>query len=259
MVDISVVLPAYNEAAIVGGSLRRLAEFLAAPGSGPWTRWEILLVDDGSADGTPEVARRALPDAQRLGIHAHGANRGKGAAVRTGLMAAAGEIVIVTDVDLSYGLPDIERMARALGAEGGLHDMVTGDRRHPEARLDLALSALGHVMWRQTLSAAFNVAVRLAYGLPWRDTQCGLKGFRREAAQRIARRLLTEGFLADIEMFLIAGELGLKVTGIPVHLTYLSADSTVNVVRSLPRVARDAWEIKRHQVRGGYAREPGVT
>ena len=259
MVDVSVVLPAFNEASIVSASLRRLTEFLSTPGAGPWTSWEILLVDDGSLDGTAEVARRACPDPDRLRIIGHAANQGKGAAVRSGLLSAAGEIAIVTDVDLSYGLADMALMARALmpAPAGGGYDMVTGDRRHPDARLDLALSALGHVMRRQMISAAFNLAARLAYGFAWRDTQCGLKGFRRDAGRRIASRLTSAGFLADIEMFLIAGELGLKVTSIPVHLTYLSANSTVDVVRSLPRVARDAWAIKRRQVRGDYAERGG--
>jgi glycosyltransferase involved in cell wall biosynthesis len=252
MVDLSVILPAYNEAHLIGDTLRRLIGYLDSnPSDAAWQTWEILVVDDGSDDGTAEVAQ-AASDAH-VNVLRHARNRGKGGALKTGIEASRGAVLIATDVDLSYALTDLERAVRALDPSGTEElALVAGDRRHPESRMDLALSALGHIVRRQIISRAFNLAVRLFFALSCRDTQCGLKGFRREAARVIAGRLRTEGFLADVEMFIIAQRHGLKVGGIPVHLTYLSDDSTVDVVRLLPAVVRDALAIKRAQIGGAY-------
>lgn len=252
MVDISVVLPAYNEARSIAASLRSLATFLDAATSsrGPWSSWEVVLADDGSSDGTAEVARSALPGDARVRVLEPSGHLGKGAAVRRGVLEASGSLILVTDVDLSYGLADLTAAVTALRAGGA--DVVTGDRRHPGSRMDLALSALGHVVRRQAISYGFNLAVRLLFGLACRDTQCGLKGYRREAAARLVTRLRTNGFLADVEIFIIAERLGLKVATIPVHLTYLSGDSTVHVVRQAPRVLADALRIKAAQLKRRY-------
>ncbi len=257
MVDVSIILPAWNEGDLIRDSLLRLAGFLEAPGAGPWSAWEILVVDDGSTDDTAAAARSALPGDGRVRVIETGTHRGKGAAVRDGVIASTGSRLVVTDVDLSYGLGDIARAVAALGTGAEGPSMVTGDRRHPDSRMDLALSALGHVVRRQCVSVAFNLAVRLFYRIPWRDTQCGLKAFRRDDALRIVDRVRTAGFLADIEMFLAARGLGLAVASLPVHLTCLSDDSTVHVVRQMSRVIRDAIEIKKAQVRGDYGAPHG--
>ena len=251
MVDVSVVLPAYNEARSIAASLRSLVTFLDAATSsqGPWSSWEVVLADDGSRDGTAEVARSALPGDARVRVLEPSGHLGKGAAVRRGVLEASGSFILVTDVDLSYGLADLSAAVAALRAGA---DVVTGDRRHPGSRMDLALSALGHVVRRQAISYGFNLAVRLLFGLACRDTQCGLKGYRREAAARLMTRLRTNGFLADVEIFIIAERLGLKVATIPVHLTYLSGDSTVHVVRQAPRVLAEALRIKAAQLKRRY-------
>ena len=248
MVEISIVLPAYNESHGIGTSLKRLSDHFDAGQQS----WEIVVVDDGSEDDTYRIAVGIASGDERITVTRHEVNRGKGAAVRTGALLAHGRLMLVTDVDLSYGLEDLDTAAALLQKSTG-PDMVSGDRRHPESRMDLALSALGHVLRRQALSAAFNLTVRLFYRLPWRDTQCGLKGFKREAVLRILARVRTAGFLADIEMFLIAERLGLRIERIPVHLTYLSTDSTVSVLRQLGTVLRDAWTIKQAQMRDAYA------
>ncbi|HKY33434.1 MAG TPA: glycosyltransferase [Candidatus Polarisedimenticolia bacterium] len=254
MVTLSIVLPAYNEQRAIGASLLRLASFLDnAPAGRPWQEAEVVVVDDGSSDATVEEARAASArrPARVVALPRH---RGKGAAVREGLLQARGDLIVVTDVDLSYGLQDVEQAAAALAS--GV-DMVIGDRRHPSSRLDLSLSALGHVARRQIVSALFNAAVRAVYGIRWKDTQCGLKGFRREAAARVAPRVRTEGFLADIEMLLAAESLGLEVAAIPVHLTYLSGESAVRVAGHAPGVALDALRIRWAQLRGRYGGSGG--
>jgi dolichyl-phosphate beta-glucosyltransferase len=254
MVTVSIVLPAFNEGRVIARSLERLAAYLGSESGlpGRWEDWEIVVVDDGSSDGTSRAAREALPGEARLNVLRHETNRGKGAAIAAGAAVARGQVILITDVDLSYAVEDLGAAAQVLGEGPGGCDLVTGDRRHPDSRMDLALSALRHVLRRQAISGLFNLGVRLAYGIESRDTQCGLKGFTRAAAARILPKLKTRRFLGDIEIFLIAGRLGLRTATIPVHLTYLSADSTVHVLRQAPLVAADAVRIKVAQVLGRY-------
>jgi len=259
MVDLSVVLPAYNENAVVAGSLTRLTRYLdeARAAGSVWDVWEILLVDDGSEDGTGQAARVVSRRDPRVRIITLRRNRGKGGAIREGVARARGSIIVVTDTDLSYALEDIGRAVAMLSGtpSGGRLDMVTGDRRHPESRVALPLSdAAPRVRRRQSLSRLFNAVTRLVFGLDYGDTQCGLKAFRGEAARRITSRLRTRGFLSDIEMFIIADRLGLRVGRIPVHLTYLSDATTVNVVRLLPRVLVDGFRIRAAQLLKRYDR-----
>jgi len=259
MVELSVILPAFNESALIEASLIRLGRYLdqIAAGSAPWSSWEVIVVDDGSSDGTGEAARAASGADPRIQVITHARNGGKGAAIRSGVERARGAWIVVTDADLSYALEDIGRTVSVLrgdGAGGGF-DMVTGDRRHPDSLVELPPStAARRVGRRQTLSSAFNTLVRSAFGVSWRDTQCGLKGFRRDAAGSIMTRVRTSGFLADIEMFLIADRLGLRIATIPVRLTYLSDASTVNVARLLPSVVADAVRIRLAQAMGRYER-----
>ena len=260
MVDLTVVLPSFNEAHSIATSLRRLTEYLENRSAmlGGWSSWEVIVVDDGSRDGTAEAARAVTVEDPRVQVVTLESNSGKGAAIRAGVTRARGELVVLTDVDLSYALEDIGSAVEALkgnepeGRRSEGLEMVSGDRRHPSSRMNLALSALGHVLRRQVISAVFNLCVRVLFGLSWRDTQCGLKGFRREAAMTIVDRLRTRRFLADIEMFIIAGRLGLRIVSIPVNLTHLSDDSTVHVVKQAPWVLVDALRIKSAQLTRGY-------
>jgi dolichyl-phosphate beta-glucosyltransferase len=250
-----VVLPAYNESTAIAGSLHRLIAWLEGPPDGPalWRTWEILVVDDGSSDGTAAAAHAVAAREPRVQVLRRESHEGKGAAVAAGLAADRASWLLVTDVDLSYALEDLRAAVALLAAAPG-PALVTGDRRHPSSRMSLELSALSHVMRRQILSAAFNLWVRLFYGVRWRDTQCGLKALRREAALAIAPRLRTRRFLADVEFFLIAQGLGMQVGSIPVHLTYLSSNSTVHALSQSPAVLADCLRIKWAQLRGNYRR-----
>lgn len=262
MVMLSIVLPAYNEARVIAASLRRLADYLDAPGiagasGAAWSSWEIVVVDDGSHDGTADAAAAALGEEPRLTVLRMPVNSGKWAAITAGMKAARGEILITTDVDLSYGLSDLGAAASLLAPGSAACDIVTGNRRHAASRMDLALSALGHVLRRQAISVVFNLCVRIVYGVASKDTQCGLKGFSRKAAAEVLPRLRTRRFLADVEVFLIAERLGLRIEMIPVHLTFLSSDSTVHVLGHAPAVIADALRIKEAQVMGRYEAERG--
>ncbi len=259
MVELSVILPAYNEAALIASSLARLTAYLDEPNSplAAWRSWEVILVDDGSSDGTGAAALAVSARESRVKPYTLSRNTGKGGAIRSGVERASGSLLVVTDADLSYALEDIGRTVSALkgDAAGNGYDMVTGDWRHPDSRVELPASAAARRLGRrQVVSRLFNDVARRVFGLAWRDTQCGLKGFRRDAARAITARLRTRGFLSDIEMFIIAGRLGLRIGTIPVHLTYLSDASTVNVARLLPRVLADAARIRLGQMTGRYDR-----
>ena len=257
MVDLSIVLPAYNEAMTIARSLAALRAHLdsSAPRPRAWNGWEIIVVDDGSLDGTAAEALLVAGTERRVRLLAMTRNSGKGGAVRAGVLASRGRIVIVTDADLSYALEDIDRAAEMLLAGEGGPDglrMVVGDRRLAESMSRTLPAAARHVAWRSRISSVFNICVRVLYRLPIGDTQCGLKGFSRGAAIAIMPRLRTRRFLADIEMFLIAKELGIAVGRIPVHVSYLTPDSTVNVARHLPSAMVDAFRIKLAQILGRY-------
>lgn len=208
-VRLSVVVPAYGDAHRVGDTVGRLRHDLTdvAVGGG----LEIVVVDDGSQDDTADAARRAGAD-QVISLPA---NRGKGAAVRTGMLAARGGTVAFTDVDLSYAPVQILRLLREVetGAE-----MVVGSRLHPEAEAVLRAGVA-----RQLASRLFNFLAFLVIG-ELRDTQCGLKAFRRDVARELFSRSTIDGLAFDVELFDLARRSGVKVVEVPVSLT--SADTS---------------------------------
>lgn len=246
---LSVVLPAYQEVALLASSLDRLRRHLEQGGRS----WEIIVVDDGSTDATGDAARAAAREEGRIRLVTHPANLGKGAAIATGLGEARGPVVAVTDADLSYALEDMDA---AVAAVRGGAPFAAGSRLLPESRIDLPFSLLPYLVVRWIGGGLFRFVVRALFGLEGVDTQCGLKACRREPASAVYARTVTRGFLADLEIFLIAREQGLDVATTPVHLSYLSRASSVSLLGGLPRILADLARIKRAQLRGHYARGP---
>src|SRR5262245_24047020 len=182
---LSLVIPAHNEAARLPATLRDVVRFLA---DRPEVTWEILVADNASTDGTGEVvARAADPRIRLLRVD----RRGKGLAVRAGLLAARGGVVVFADADRSWPLEALGRFP-ALLRDGP--DVVIGSREGDRARR-LAEPAYRHVMGR-----TFNRLVRLLAVPGVEDTQCGFKAFRAGAARELARRLRTGGFAFDVEL-----------------------------------------------------------
>jgi dolichyl-phosphate beta-glucosyltransferase len=158
-------------------------------------------------------------------------NRGKGFAVRTGMLAAEGDRVVFTDADGSYGPEQVDRVARALAG-----DPVAIGTRDPDA-------ATAGVP-RRVASLVFNLAMRVLLGLPFRDTQCGLKGFRRDAAQAVFSRARLDGFAFDAEALVLAGRLGLAVAEVPVRAQQRPG-SKVRVLADGRRMLAQLWTIRR--------------
>ena len=199
---LSVVVPAYNEEARLPRTLLRLREYLDARGQ----PYEIVVVDDGSRDGTVAAARAAGGPALRLLEGQR--NRGKGHAVRRGMLAATGARRLMCDADLSTPIEELEPLEAALEAGCGV---AIGSRAVRGARLEVRQGP-----WREVSGKAFNLLAR-AVALPdLHDTQCGFKLFTAEAAQAGFGRASLDGFAFDVEVLFLARRAGFRIAEVPV-------------------------------------------
>ncbi len=198
---ISVIIPAYNEIDRIVPTIASVASYLSSKD----LTFEIIVSDDGSTDGT--AARCQKLPLENLTVLDPGLNRGKGAAVREGVLAAAGELVLVTDADLSTPIEEIDQMIDALFEA----EVVIGSRSV------VGSDESDKPLVRRTLSAASRFVTRRALGIDIRDTQCGFKLFRREAIQRLFTMQRIDGFSFDAEVLFLANRLGMRVTELPVR------------------------------------------
>lgn len=236
--DLSIVIPAYNEAGRLPGALDGLADWVD---SLPW-QVEVIVVDDGSADAT---AAAAAVHPSGCGVIRLVENAGKGAAVRAGMLEARGRVVAFTDADLPYRMQALERAFSLI--DEGRADVVCGAR-------DLVDSALAvrRAAHRSLASLSFRMLTGMLISRQIRDTQCGLKAFSRSAAHEIFSRVHTDGFAFDAEAILVAHRLGLVAARVPVVLVN-EAGSTVSLRRHAPQMLRD---IMRSTLRHAQAAGP---
>lgn len=207
MNSLSIVIPAYNEAKRLPGTLDRV--FRWAEGRA-WRFFEVVVVDDGSRDGTAELVRARQRSEAALRLLQNPGNRGKGYSVRHGMLEARGEWSLFTDADLSAPIEDFDRLWAAAEREGA--DIAIGSRA-----LDRKLVSVSQGPLRELSGRFFNLVMRAVTGLPFRDTQCGFKLYRREAAREVFRRQLLDGFSFDVEDLFVARKLRLKAVEVPVR------------------------------------------
>lgn len=234
---LSIVIPARDEAARLPATLQRLETFLAAGG----LSCEVLVVDDGSRDATAEALRASALPGLRLLQHERG--RGKGAACRTGMLAARGEHVLITDADLSVPIATVVPFLQ-IAADA---DVVIGSKFVPGA-------AARYPLGRRLGSWCGGLLIRALVVRGFHDTQCGFKLFRREAGQILFRHTRLDGFGCDFELLFLARRLGMKVVERPVEVAHHSGGS-VNLrgyLRTLGEIAR----IVALRLRGAYPRRP---
>src|SRR5260370_6241894 len=193
--QLSIVVPAYNESARIEQTLGRVMSCVSEQG---WDA-EVLVVDDGSKDNTAAIVERWMREHPRLHLVKNAGNRGKGYAVRNGLLQAAGEIVMFTDADLSAPMEEAERLVAAIAAGA---DVAIGSRW-----MDRTRQTIHQPLYRQFFGRCFNWITRRVMGLPVKDTQCGVKAFKREAAQVIFRLQTIEARGFDPEILFIARKL----------------------------------------------------
>lgn len=244
---LSVVVPAYNEADRLPSTIQAIAAYLLDQ---PYTS-EIIVVDDGSDDGTGNVARRAL-DQRIPGSVLELDHRGKAAAVRTGVLAASGRNVLFTDADLSTPIASVEKLLE-LRKNG--NDVVIGSREGVHAR------RIREPVYRHLMGRAFNWFVRAIAVRGVRDTQCGFKLFGRAAVEDIFPRLVLHQSDAslrgprvsafDVEVLYIAERQGFKVAEAPVVWTHVPGSKVRPGVDAI-RMFMDVLQVRWNALRGKY-------
>ncbi len=230
---LSVIIPAFNEVERLPSTLEEaygwLTERLA-------DSFEIIIVDDGSSDETVAKTREMIASHPHLKILVQPQNRGKGAAVKRGMLEAGGDIRLFMDADHSTHIRETEKVLAAID-EGS--EVVIASRQHPESDISVSQSWL-----REHMGKSFNFIMRSIVGLKMEDTQCGFKAFTARAAEDIFSRQKLEGFSFDVELLFLASRLGYRITEIPVEWIN-EPNSRVRMIADPALMFADVMRIRR--------------
>lgn len=245
---LSVVVPAYNEEERLGATLDRMIAYL----SGCPREWEILVVDDGSKDGTTALVEAAAKKHPEVRLLKNDRNRGKGYTVKNGMLSATGDAVLFSDADLSSPIEEVEKLIPHLEHD---HDVVIGSRDIIGSKIEVP-----QPLFRRVMGYSFMVLRDWIAVSGFRDTQCGFKLFRREAAQKIFPQSRVDGFCFDVEILAIAKSMGFRMCEIPV--IWRNDDrSKVNPIGDPLKMFLDLFRIRFNILRGVYGKnvEPPHT
>jgi dolichyl-phosphate beta-glucosyltransferase len=198
--------------------------------------FEIIVVDDGSTDDTVTLVEQFRSRAREVRLIRFSRNQGKGAAVRAGMVAAVGDAVLFSDADLSTPIEEVEPALKLI-REGS--DVVIGSRALAGSQV-----LVHQTLLRESLGRLFNRLIRAFLRIPFRDTQCGFKLFRREAAHAVFQRARIDGFAFDVETILIALRSGYRVRELPVRWVN-DPESRVTLLHHPAQMLADLWRIRR--------------
>jgi dolichyl-phosphate beta-glucosyltransferase len=229
----SIVIPCFNEAERIGATARATIDYLKAnsPDS------ELIIVNDGSTDTTASIAQTVLAEAHvQRRLLENFPNRGKGAAVRSGLLAATKPIGLFFDADLSTPLSEIPKVIEPIAT--GDVDLAFGSRA-----LDRKLIGVHQPWRREQAGRVFNLIVRLATGMPFWDTQCGFKAFRLDVCRPILEKARIPGFAFDVELLFLAYRDGLRLREVPVRWNHAEG-SKVRVIHDSLRMLREVIALR---------------
>ena len=238
--ELSIIVPAFNEERRLPKTLDCIHAYLTARS----LRGEIIVVDDGSTDGTTKVVESARQKYPEVRLLSNGRNRGKGFSVRHGMLEARGGIALFSDADLSTPMEEADKLVQALHDDRW--DGAIGSRAINRGLIDIHQSR-----FRETAGIIFNRIVRVIAGLQFADTQCGFKAFRRERTRIIFEQQRIEGFGFDPEILFLARRHRLGVAEIPVHWAHDPA-SKVRVLADSMRMFRDLFLIRWNALIGRY-------
>ena len=229
---ITLVIPLYNEEKILRDTCRAVRTYMDETFG---TDYEVLFVDDGSTDGSKAILDEVCTD--RIRCLSYQPNRGKGYAVRHGMLAGEGDLIVFTDCDLAYGLDVIGEIAAKFDAEPSVGAVVGSRVKHPEGYA-------GYTFFRRVVSKTYLRLLRIFGGLSLSDSQTGLKGFRRDAAKRIFSLSSVDRFAFDYEAIRIGQMLGVAFAELPVKIVN-NRPSTIRFFRDTRRMLRDISQTKK--------------
>jgi dolichyl-phosphate beta-glucosyltransferase len=239
---ISIIIPAYEEEDRLGESVRKILDFIEKADLSA----ELIVVDDGSADRTAEVSEKICAEFPAIDCRVirYEENRGKGYAVKTGLLAARGDVALFSDADLSTPIEELDKLVKPI--QNGEYDVTFGSRA-----LDRSLIGT-HQPWRREQGGkVFNLVVRTLTRLPFWDTQCGFKAFNMKKFRPLLEKMRIERFGFDVEFLFVANLHGLRLKEIPVRWNH-DERTKVNVFRDSQRMFNEVREIRRNAKRGLY-------
>jgi glycosyltransferase involved in cell wall biosynthesis len=240
--SLSIVIPAYNEAVRLGNTLTAVVDYLR----GNQPEAEVIVVDDGSTDDTAGIARQIFSNSRslRTSVISYKSNLGKGRAVRLGLLAARGDVALFSDADLSTPITEAPKLVNPIVS--GQYDVTFGSRA-----LDRKLIGV-HQPWRREQGGrVFNLAVRLATGLPFWDTQCGFKAFRLSVCRPLVEAATVDRFGFDVELLYLAFRAGLRLKEVPVRWDH-NEGSKINLASDSFRMLSEVGLIRQQARRGVY-------
>lgn len=240
--SLSVIIPAYNEAVRLGTTLTAVVNYLRQS----WPDAEVIVVDDGSTDGTAALAREIFNNSGNLrtSVISYKSNLGKGRAVRLGLLAGRGDVALFSDADLSTPISEAPKLVEPI--MNGEFDVTVGSRA-----LDRRLIG-AHQPWRREQAGRiFNLAVRLATGLPFWDTQCGFKAFRMSVCRPLVESATVDRFGFDVELLYLAFRAGLRMKEVPVRWDH-NEGSKVSLGSDSFRMLNEVVLIRQQARRGVY-------
>ena len=235
----SIVIPAYNEGHRLGSTLERVLGYVRDQG---WNA-EVIVVNDGSRDNTAELVRGFAARDSVLRLIENPGNRGKGYAVRNGMLNARGEIIVFSDADLSSPIEEMPKLLAALAVGA---DIAIGSRW-----LRAELQTQRQSLHRQLFGRIFNALNRVILGLQFKDTQCGFKAFTRRAAQMILPLQRIERWGFDPEILFLARKFGLRIDEVPVRWGHVGG-TRINPLLDGARMFQEMVRIRLNDVEGKY-------
>jgi len=230
--EISIIIPAYNEEKRILKTLKKIYEYL----KNKKCDFEIIVVDDGSKDKTVNVVSNFADGKKEVKILKHEKNMGKGAAVKTGVLSASGDLVLFTDADLSTPIEEIEKLKKSI--EIG-YDISIGSRGLKESKI-----IIPQPWHRRIIGKIFPLLVRILVINDFKDTQCGFKLFKKGVAKKIFEELKTDGFAFDVEVLAKGKKYGYKIDEVPV-VWYNSPRSSVKIFKDSFRMFISLLKIKK--------------
>jgi dolichyl-phosphate beta-glucosyltransferase len=240
--ELSIIVPAYNEELRLPVSLAQISAYIQASGR----ETEVIVVDDGSRDATASVTESFRREIPSLRLISNGENRGKGYSVRHAMLEARGRIVIFTDADLSAPIEEADKLLAAIEN----YDVAIGSRA-----INRGLISVRQSIFRESAGIVFNAIVRVILRLPFVDTQCGFKAFRREPCRIIFQQQTIDRFGFDPELLYLARHHGLRALEIPVRWAHSPA-TKVNMFRDSLQMFADVFLIRWNSLTGRYPRSP---